>query len=96
MLKRSWIAEHRIPAHLFNSLRVSVEGKVRAVRASMQRERERIERAIGRAERFIRRLESQDDSRFRVQSQAPAAFLPAVPACRRGKLSTTPGCKVSP
>ena len=37
MLKRSWISEHRIPARLFNSLRVSVEGKVRAVRTSMQR-----------------------------------------------------------
>ena len=86
MLKRSWIAEHRIPAHLFHSLRVSVEGKVRAVRASMQRERERIERAIGRAERFIRRLESQDDSRFRVHHKRRRLFslrsrLAAVENC---------------
>ena len=74
MLKRPWIAEHRIPARLFNSLRVSVEGKVKAVRASMQRERERLERAIGRAERVIRKLESQNDSRFRVHQKRRRLF----------------------
>ena len=74
MLKRSWTAEHRIPARLFNSLRVSVEGKVKAVRASMQREQERLERAIGRAERVIRKLESQDDSRFRVHHKRRRLF----------------------
>ena len=74
MLKRPWTAEHRIPARLFNSLRVSVEGKVKAVRASMQRERERLERAIGRAERVIRKLESQNDSRFRVHQKRRRLF----------------------
>ena len=84
MLKRSWIAEHRIPARLFNSLRVSVEGKVRAVRASMQRERDRLERAIGRAERVVLNLESQDDSRFRVHHKRRRLFSLRCPACRLG------------
>ena len=69
MLKRSWMAEHRISDRLFNSLQVSVEGKVRAVQASMQWEQGRLERAIGRAERVLRDLESRDDSRFRVHQK---------------------------
>ena len=74
MLKRSWIAEHRIPALLFNSLRVSVEGKVKAVRASMQRVQGRLERAIGQAERVLRDFESRDDSRFRVHHKRRRLF----------------------
>ena len=49
-LKKGYLSEYRIPARMFNSLRVSVEGKVSAARESQQRLVESLERRIGRAE----------------------------------------------
>ena len=49
-LKKAYLSEHRIPARMFNSLRVSVEGKVSAVRASMDRQLESLVRRLARAE----------------------------------------------
>ena len=89
MLKRSWISEHRIPARLFNSLRVSVEGKGES--------RPGVDAAGARANRACHRpglngcskLESQDDSRFKVHQKRRRLFScgpglpPWYPLCQQ-------------
>ena len=52
-LKSSYLSAHRIPARMFNSLRVSVEGKVSAVREGQLRQVESLDRRISRAKRQI-------------------------------------------
>ena len=48
-LKSAYLPEYRIPARMFNGLRVSVEGKVSAARESQQRQIESLGRQIKRA-----------------------------------------------
>ena len=49
-LKNSCLIKYRIPARMFNSLRVSLEGKISAVRESMDRHIESLKTRIKRAE----------------------------------------------
>ena len=52
-LKSSYLSAHRIPARMFNRLRVSVEGKVSAVREGQLRQVESLDRRISRAKKQI-------------------------------------------
>ena len=52
-LKKDYVSRYRIPARMFNSLRVSVEGKVSAAQKSQQRLIESLARRIGRAKQQI-------------------------------------------
>ena len=52
-LKSSYLLAHRIPARMFNGLRVSVEGKVSAVREGQLRQIESLDRRISRAKKQI-------------------------------------------
>ena len=52
-LKSDYIREHGIPARLFIAVRVSLEGKVSAVRAAQRLRVDSLERRIARAERQI-------------------------------------------
>ena len=52
-LKNSYLLAHRIPARMFNGLRVSLEGKISAARESQSRQLESMERRISRAEKQI-------------------------------------------
>ena len=58
-LKNSYLIKYRIPARMFNSLRVSLEGKISAVRESMDRRiaslKTRIKRAEGQIAEAIER-----------------------------------------
>ena len=58
-LKREYIREHRIPARLFNAVRVSLEGKVSAVRAAQRLRVDGLERRIAQAERQVAEAEEQ-------------------------------------
>ena len=52
-LKNEHLVKYRIPARMFNSLRVSLEGKISAVRESIDRHIESLETRIKRAEAQI-------------------------------------------
>ena len=52
-LKNSYLVKYRIPARMFNSLRVSLEGRISAVRESMDRHIASLEARIQRAEEQI-------------------------------------------
>ncbi len=52
-LKNSFLVKYQIPARMFNSLRVSLEGKIAAVRESQSRQIESLGRRIFRAEKQI-------------------------------------------
>ena len=52
-LKNSFLIKYRIPARMFNSLRVSLEGKISSVRESMDRHIESLKTRIKRAEAQI-------------------------------------------
>ena len=49
-LKNAYLIRYRIPARMFNSLRVSLEGKISAIRESMDRQIASLETRIKRAE----------------------------------------------
>ena len=52
-LKSAYLRWYRIPARMFNGVRVSLEGKVASVREVMKLRADDLERRIGRAERQI-------------------------------------------
>ena len=52
-LKRVYLERYRIPARMFNALRVSLEGKVASVREAQKLHRDTLHRRISRAERQI-------------------------------------------
>ena len=52
-LKNAYLIRYRIPARMFNSLRVSLEGKISAVRESIDRRIESLKTRIKRAEAQI-------------------------------------------
>ena len=58
-LKRDYIREHGIPARLFNGVRVSLEGKVSAVRAAQRLRVDSLERRIAQGERQVAKAEEQ-------------------------------------
>ena len=58
-LKRDYIREHGIPARMFSGVRVSLEGKVSAVRAAQRLRVDSLERRIARAERQVAQAEEQ-------------------------------------
>ena len=57
LLKREYIKEHGIPARMFNGVRVSLEGKVSAVRAAQRLRVDSLERRIAQAERQVGKAE---------------------------------------
>ena len=52
-LKSEYIKKHGIPARMFNGVRVSLEGKVAAVRESQRLQQDSLQRRIARAERQV-------------------------------------------
>ena len=52
-LKRDYIKKHGIPARMFNGVRVSLEGKVAAVRESQRLQQDSLQRRIDRAQRQV-------------------------------------------
>ena len=60
-LKSDYLSQYRIPARMFNSLRVSVEGKVSAAQKSQQRLIESLARRIGRAKQQITEASDRGD-----------------------------------
>ena len=58
-LKSDYIREHGIPARLFNAVRVSLEGKVSAVRAAQRLRVDSLERRIAQGERQVAQAEEQ-------------------------------------
>ena len=60
LLKREYIKEHGIPARMFNAVRVSLDGKVSAVRAAQRLRADGLERRIAQAERQVAKAEEQD------------------------------------
>ena len=58
-LKREYMREHGIPARLFNAVRVSLEGKVSAVRAAQRLRVDGLERRIAPGERRVAQAEEQ-------------------------------------
>ena len=59
-LKREYIKEHGLPARMFNGLRVSLDGKVSAVRAAQRLRVDGLERRIAQAERQVAKAEERD------------------------------------
>ena len=58
-LKSDYIREHGIPARLFNAVRVSLDGKVSAVRAAQRLRVDSLERRIAPGERQVAEAEEQ-------------------------------------
>ena len=52
-LKSDYIKKHGIPARMFNAVRVSLEGKVAAVRESQRLQQDSLQRRIARAQRQV-------------------------------------------
>ena len=50
-LKSAYLREYRIPARMFNAVRVSLEGKVSSVRETMALRLDSLRRRVARAER---------------------------------------------
>ena len=57
--KREYIEEHGIPARLFNAARITLDGKVSAVRQSQLLQLDSLRRRVSRAERQIAEAEEQ-------------------------------------
>ena len=58
-MKRDFLRRYRIPARMFNSLRVSLEGKMAAVKESMALRRDSLERNIARTQGQVARAKSR-------------------------------------
>ena len=58
-LKREYMREHGIPARMFNGVRVSLDGKVSAVRAAQRLRVDGLERRIAPGERRVAKAEEQ-------------------------------------
>ena len=58
-LKSEYIREHGIPARMFNAVRVSLDGKVSAVRAAQRLRVDSLERRIAPGERQVAQAEEQ-------------------------------------
>ena len=82
-LKRDYIREHGIPARMFNGVRVSLEGKVSAVRAAQRLRVDSLERRIAQAERQVGTGRGTG-SVAAGSPEAAAAGQPEVPAGRTG------------
>ena len=74
-LKNAYLVRYRIPARMFNSLRVSLEGKISAVRESMDRQVASLERRIKRAEAQIAHAIDRGDLNAAHQKKRRLASL---------------------
>ena len=81
-LKRDYIREHGIPARMFNGVRVSLEGKVSAVRAAQRLRVDSLERRIAQAERQVAQAEEQ--GRWQQVHEKRRPGQPAVQISRLG------------
>ena len=59
-LKRGYLAQHGISSRLFNSVKVSLEGKVKAVQATRKLRIDGLKRRIAKAEKTLAKLEKKD------------------------------------
>ena len=74
-LKNSCLIRYRIPARMFNSLRVSLEGKISAVRESMDRYIESLKTRIKRAEGQIAQAIDRGDLNTAHQKKRRLSIL---------------------
>ena len=74
-LKNEYLVKYRIPARMFNSLRVSLEGKISAVRESMDRHIESPKTRIKRAEVQIAHALERGDLNAAHQKKRRLAIL---------------------
>ena len=58
-MKRDFLRRYRIPARMFNSLRVSLDGKMAAIKESMALRRDSLERNIARTQGQVARAKSR-------------------------------------
>ena len=58
-LKREYLRRYRIPARMFNGVRVSLEGKIASVREQQKLRLDSLEKGIARAERQVKEAEQQ-------------------------------------
>ena len=58
-LKRGYLVEHGISSRLFNSVKVSLEGKVKAVQATRKLRIDDLKRRLAKAEKTLARLEKK-------------------------------------
>ena len=58
--KSEYIEKHGIPARLFNAVRITLDGRVSAVRESQLLQLDSLRRRVSRAERQIAEAEEQD------------------------------------
>ena len=86
-LKKSWLAAYRIPARMFNSLRVSVEGKVSSVREGQVRRVDSLEHRIKRAEQQIERFAERGDANGAHQKKRRLAGLRHQLDCLQADIS---------
>ncbi len=77
-LKNEYLIRYRIPARMFNSLRVSLEGKISAVRESMDRYIESLKTRVKRAEMQIAQAIERGNLNAAHQKKRRLAIL----ACR--------------
>ena len=77
-LKKEYLSGYRIPARMFNGLRVSVEGKVSAARENQEKYVESLERRIGRGREQIADFLERGDLNGVHQKKRRLAIL-----CRR-------------
>ena len=82
-LKSDYIREHGIPARLFNAVRVSLDGKVSAVRAAQRLRVDSLERRIAPGERQVAKAE-EAGSVAAGSREAASAGQPAVQISRLG------------
>ena len=64
-LKRGYLVQHGISSRLFNSVKVSLEGKVKAVQATQKLRIDGLKRRIAKAEKILAKLEKKG-LRFQV------------------------------
>ena len=74
-LKNAYLIAYRIPARMFNSVRVSVEGKISAVRESMDRHIESLKTRIKRAEAQIAHAIERGDLNVAHQKKRRLSIL---------------------
>ena len=61
-LKSEYLRRYGIPARMFNSLRITLEGRMSSARESQKLHRSTLEGFIARADKYIRRLRKKGNS----------------------------------
>ena len=94
LLKNEYIKEHGIPARMFNAVRVSLDGKVSAVRAAQRLRVDGLERRIAQAERQVAKAAEQGRWQQVHQKRRRLANLESRLAGLAGRCCGGPGAAV--